>query len=158
MKSLPRGSPQGTLLGLFLFLILINAAGVKHLQKHLGSHITTKLNSRRPLPITHLKYIDDMTMAEALNLRQSLIPNPDVYQPRPLQYHDRTLQVLPEGEFKLQDQLNMLMDYCMTNDMLINKDKTKVMLFNTARDFDFMPKLRINQESCLEVVEQFKLL
>ena len=70
MKSLPRGSPQGTLLGLFLFLILINAAGVKHLQKHLGSHITTKLNSRRPLPITHLKYIDDMTMDEALNLRQ----------------------------------------------------------------------------------------
>ena len=60
-----------------------------------------------------------MTMAEALNLMQSLIPNPDVYQPRPLQYHDRTLQVLPEGEFKLQDQLNMLMDYCMTNDMLI---------------------------------------
>ena len=30
-KSLPGGGPQGTLLGLFLFLILINAAGVKHL-------------------------------------------------------------------------------------------------------------------------------
>ena len=46
----------------------------------------------------------------------------------------------------------------MTNDMFINEDKSKVMLFNTARDFDFMPKLTINQESCLEVVEQFKLL
>ena len=37
-ESLPGGGPQGTLLGLFLFLILINAAGYDHLVKHLGEH------------------------------------------------------------------------------------------------------------------------
>jgi hypothetical protein len=33
-----------------------------------------------------------------------------------------------------------------------------VMLFNTGREYDFLPKLSIDGESFLEVVEQFKLL
>ena len=43
-KRLPGGGPQGTRLGLFLFLILINAAGFGILQKHTGEHITKPLN------------------------------------------------------------------------------------------------------------------
>ena len=39
-KSLPGGGPQGTRLGLFLFLILINAADFGHLQRHNGELIT----------------------------------------------------------------------------------------------------------------------
>ena len=39
-KALPGGGPQGTRLGLFLFLILINAAGCPHLEKYLGKKIT----------------------------------------------------------------------------------------------------------------------
>jgi hypothetical protein len=35
-KAMPGGGPQGTKLGLFLFLILINAAGYPHLEKLLG--------------------------------------------------------------------------------------------------------------------------
>jgi hypothetical protein len=93
-KSLPGGGPQGTQLGLFLFLILINAAGFQYLEKHLGDHVTTKLNKRRPMPTTHMKYVDDMTMAESLNLRQELMPNPDTNLPRPLTYHERTQQSL----------------------------------------------------------------
>ena len=41
--------------------------------------------------------------------------------------------------------------------MKINHAKTKVMLFNTAKKFDFKPELQIDQVK-LEVVEQFKLL
>ena len=36
-KWLPGGSPQGTRLGLFLFLILINAAGYEQLENSLGN-------------------------------------------------------------------------------------------------------------------------
>ena len=41
--------------------------------------------------------------------------------------------------------------------MRLNKDKTKVMLFNTAKHSDFMPEISVDGEH-LEVVEEFKLL
>ena len=41
--------------------------------------------------------------------------------------------------------------------MKINKEKTKLMLFNTARKRDFSPVLEIEGEQ-IEVVEQQKLL
>ena len=42
--------------------------------------------------------------------------------------------------------------------MLINGEKTKVMLFNSGRKYDFLPKLTLNGKTYLEVVEKFKLL
>ena len=42
-KALPGGGPQGTGLGLFLFIILINAEGLPYLEKHMGTHMTQKL-------------------------------------------------------------------------------------------------------------------
>ena len=86
-KSLPGGGPQGTRLGLFLFLILINAAGFRNNLKNIGKFITRPFNRRVPMPRIHLKYIDDMTIAEALNLKKCLAANPDPNPPRPLEYH-----------------------------------------------------------------------
>ena len=42
--------------------------------------------------------------------------------------------------------------------MMINGEKSKVMLFNTGHKYDFMPKLRIHEQSNLEVVDKYKLL
>ena len=76
-KSLPGGGPQGTRLGLFLFLILINAAGCGRLHEHLGKYATRGLNKRTPILKTHMKYVDDMTEAVAINLKKFNVPNPD---------------------------------------------------------------------------------
>ena len=149
---------QGTRLGLFLFLILINAAGYEHLMESVGQHITKKKNKRTKISNIHLKFVDDMTLGEALNLRECLVPNPEPNQPYPLAYHDRTQHVLPDSSNKMQMQLNRLVDYCTENDMRINQGKTKVTIFNTARLYDFMPRLCIGENTNLEVVEQFKLL
>ena len=39
-KKLPGGSPQGTRLGMFLFLILINYAGFQDIERGLGKLLT----------------------------------------------------------------------------------------------------------------------
>ena len=158
-KSLPGGGPQGTRLGLFLFLILINAAGCGLLQEHMGNHITKGMNKRTLIPKIHLKYVDDMTEAVAINLKHFIIPNPDTNPPRPLAYHDRTGHMAPVGyRCPLQDELDKLLQYCNKNEMVVNEKKTKVALFNTSWKYDYMPLLSVQENKNLMVVEEFKLL
>ena len=157
-KWLPGGSPQGTRLGFFLFLILINAAGYEQLEKQLGEHITKKKNRRQIIPNIHMKYVDDLTLAETINVKDSVLPNPDPNPPRPLAYRDRTLHMLPRDQTPVQAELYKMVQYCEENQMRINTDKTKAVLFNTARKYDFMPQLTIDGTNPLEVVEEFRLL
>ena len=159
-KAMPGGGPQGTRLGLFLFLILINAAGYDKLEKHMGEHITKKINKRFPLPNAHMKYVDDLCLAQSLNIRECLIPNPNPNPARPLAYHDRTHHLLPTDNCQLQEEINRLVTYSENNQMRINENKCKVMIFNTGRKYDGMPKLTLSGEgeNYLEVVETFKLL
>ena len=156
-KLLPGGGPQGTILGLFLFLVLINSAGYQTLEKSIGLQITKKKNQRSVIPNIHVKFVDDMTLATALNPRECLVPNP-VQQPYPLTYHDRTKHVLPDHRNVMQEELNKMIQYCTENSMRINHEKTKVVLFNTSRKYDFPPKLSVLDDVYLEVVEEFKLL
>ena len=66
VKHLPGGGPQGTLLGLLLFLVLINDVGFEGQENNTGELITSKRNMRVANEI-HLKYVDDLTLAEAIN-------------------------------------------------------------------------------------------
>ena len=157
-KQLPGGGPQWTRLGLFLFLILINAAGYELLQENIGQHITKKMSKRTPMPDIHLKFVDDMTLGEALNVKDCVVPNPNTNPARPLRYHDRTQHVLPNERNNMQAQSDKMVMYCEENDMKINIAKTKVVLFNSARNYDFMPNLQLGNNGLLEVVEEFKLL
>ena len=66
-KSLPGGGPQETLLGLLLFLVLLNFCGYES-QLNIGETITNgkkKFNSAT----FHSKYVDNLTIAEALNIK-----------------------------------------------------------------------------------------
>ena len=138
-KWLPGGTPQGTRLGLFLFLILINAAGYEHdqLERQLGKHITEMKKKRKIIPKLHLKFVDDISLAEAIDLKESLLPNPDPNPPRPLSFHDRTMHVLPSHMMPIQGALDRMIQYCKENDMKINGQKTKVAIFNTSKKFYF---------------------
>ena len=99
-----------------------------------------------------------MTAAESINLRDKLIRNPDPDPMRPLNYHDRTLHVLPNESCKLQTLLDDTRNYARDHEMQINQEKTKVILFNTARNFDFMPSLSLDDGLPLDVVEEVHLL
>ena len=157
-KKLPGGGPQGTILGMFLFLILINEAGFRDNIRNTGRLITKSFNRRGPMQRIHLKYIDDMTVAEAIDLKKKLVENPDPCPPRPLKYHERTGHILPESESEVQQLLTEILTYTENNQMKLNSNKTKVILFNTARSYDFMPKCHFGQDENLQVVEELKLL
>ena len=80
-----------------------------------------------------MKFVDDVTLAEAMNVKEYVLQNLDPSPPRPLAYHDRTLHVLPSDLTPMHGQLHNMVQYCTDNRMRINTDKTKVVLFNAAR-------------------------
>ena len=123
---MPGGGPQGTILGMFLFLILINAAGFRDNLTNAGKFITKPFNRRGPIPKIHMKYIDDMTIAEALDLKKCLTADPNPDPPRPLQYHQRTGHVLPVGQSAVQNMLADLKVYTETHQMKLNSKKLKL--------------------------------
>ena len=161
MKSdsqyLPGGGPQGTILGMFLFLILINAAGFKEKIKNTGEIITQKgVSKRKPMETIHMKFIDDMTCAESIYLKENLIENPEPRQP--FRYHEQTGHILPTENCQLQTMLNELCQYTDEHQMKLNQDKSKVILFNNAIKYDFHPKLTIEDDVQLQLVEEIRLL
>ena len=156
IKDLPGGGPQGTLLGLLLFLVLINDAGFKGQMNNAGELLTSKRNLKIANEI-HLKYVDDLTLAEVINLPENLVHLQPNERPLPDCYHSRTGHVLPGNNSAVQGQLIKTMEYCEQNEMVINLKKSKVMLFNPCRSIDFMPKLELENTE-LELVEQMKLL
>ena len=77
---------------------------------------------------THAIFIDDLSEAEAIELKKQLI-NDAVKRPFPLNYHERTQQILQPGSI-LQHNLNKIESYTQTNQMLINPKKSKLIMFN----------------------------
>ena len=73
-KQLPGGGPQGTLLGLLLFLILINQCGFENPATDIGQTITRSKAKFSPTNL-HVKFIDDLTLAESFNMKDSLVPH-----------------------------------------------------------------------------------
>jgi hypothetical protein len=99
-----------------------------------GKIVSKPLNKRKQIKNIHLKFVDDMIVAESINLKKQHIANPDVNQPRPLEYHNRTEQILPESESQIIPLLNDILDYTRNNKVKINGDKSKVILFNSAKN------------------------
>ena len=73
-KLLPGSSPQGAFLGILIFIIVFNGALLRPAIPRLHS--------------LNLKYIDDLSMLAAYNLRSCLVKDP-VARPRPLKYSER---------------------------------------------------------------------
>ena len=156
IKSVPGGGPQGTLLALLLFLVLINDLGFEGQVNNAGDIITSKRNMKIANQI-HLKYVDDMTLAEAVDLPKQLVSVPASQRPQPDNYHARTGHSLPMTSSKVFQQLVKTKEYAEQNSMKINYKKTKVMIFNPCTKTDFMPELILDDHE-LEVVDEIRLL
>ena len=158
-KEMPGGGPQGTVLGMFLFLILINKAGFEEQNWKMGEKLTAAAGKRDEISKMHAKYVDDLTAAQAIKLKTDLQKDDSRFWPKPAMRRERFEQVLPAMKNEIQEQLDDLCKYASENQMKLNSEKTKIMLFNAARQYDFMPEIKVKDEiQNIEVVEEFKLL
>ena len=143
-KLLPGSSPQGAYLGILLFIIIFNGA---------------LLRPAIPRPNSlNLKYIDDLSMLVAFNLKLNLIEDP-VHRPSPLNKNERTRHVLPLENKNLQSQLEELEEFTTSKLIKIKERKTHVMKSNFSRTLDFPPELKVKGfNDNVEVISATKLL
>ena len=155
LKKLPGGGPQGALLGLLLFLVLVNDIGFNDQTNENGELITCKRRVK-DFNELHLKYVDDLALLESIPLGTQLSRLP-FDAPQPLAYHERTgHQLLPQNS-KVFQSLIETEKYANQNKMKINYKKTKLMLFNPSKTKDFLPRFVLNNHE-LDLVEETKLL
>ena len=155
IKELPGGGQQGALLGLLLFLVLVNDIGFRDQSNENGELITSKKRIK-DFNELHLKYVDDLALLEAINLNTQLSKVPKD-APQPYTYHERTGHELLQKESKAYLNFKETEKYATTNKMKINYSKTKLMIFNPARGKDFYPKFLVNGEE-LKIAEESKIL
>ena len=143
-RLLPGSSPQGAFLGILLFIIIFNGALLRPAIPRLHS--------------LNLKYIDDLSMLAAINLKNCLVADP-VERIRPFNFNERTQHIMNTEMNQLQDDLDCLEAFTTRKLLRIKEKKTEVMKFNFSKSCDFPPELRIKGfEQNLAVATETKLL
>ena len=149
------GGGQGTPIGLWIFLFMIDKAGPKSNPTPLGEIITKPMNKRKRLEKTKKKWVDDFTILAAMDLKNVLKINPVPVYPVP--FRSRTGHILPMNN-TLQAEVDSVKMYSNERKMLLNPLKTKTMIFNTLLKYDVFPQISTEPGEYLDVVEEHKIL
>ena len=124
VKSLPGGGPQGALLGLLLFLVLVNDVGFDNQSNENGDLITCKKRVKLYNEL-HLKYVDDLALLEAIDMSNQLHHSPVEARIQPDTFHERTGHQLLAKDSKVYENLKNTEEYAEIHKMKINYTKTK---------------------------------
>ena len=174
-KDMPGGMPQGTLLGVILYILYINPVGFP-------GEVTTKISDTLhqywnplhnvpdptqnyetlPPSIQSIKFMDDATLQEKVNLNTELASNLDRHGPLPfweLGVKQMSGKVLPATNSLLQHQISLIKDLSDQREMSLNADKTCLFVVNFSMKNQFRPLLNIpGCTSPLDRVLETKLL
>ena len=69
---------------------MINDAGFPAENREMGIRITKAINKRKEIETKHWKYVEDLTIAEAIDLKSKLKTDDENTLDLPLTYHNRT--------------------------------------------------------------------
>ena len=143
-NDLPGGMPQGTLLGVILYILYINPIAfpseitleisdiVHEYWKTLNNFPSTTTSSASlPPSVQSVKFMDDATIQEAVNLTTSLIPS-----------DTGSTKVLPKENALLQTQLNLLKQISDAREMTLNNEKTCLLIVNFSVNTNSNHKFR----------------
>ena len=101
------------------------------------------------------KFIDDLSILEIVNLLtiglSSYIVKGHVEADIP--EHN---QYIPPENLKSQEWLNKINEWTVSQKMLINEKKTKTMIFNYTKNYQFTTRLAINDKN-IEVIDSTRL-
>lgn len=151
VKPLPGGGPQGAYLGGIIFIIKYNGAFLRPpIPRNIAGPVTESKHEK-------VKFVDDGTVAVSIDLKKCLVPDP-VPRPRPLNYRERTGHILPDVNNLLHYFVKDTEKFVETNNLVINKKKTKVMLFNKSRKLDFPPEVQFSNSIPIEYITETKLV
>ena len=148
-KDLHGGTPQGALLGGIIFIIKFNGALLRPAIPRSSVLYQTKSMS--------VKYIDDGSVAAAVDLKSNLIVDPTPH-PRPLTHSQHTGHCLPSERNLLQMFICDAENFAEKNKMLINKKKTTAMKFTNSKKYDFPLSLHFTDGTEVETTEVARML
>ena len=106
-RLLPGSTPQGAFLGILLFIIIFNGAGLRPaIPRPSWPFFSKKAND--PAAIK-LKFIDDLSVAARVNLEKDLVD--DFGRPKPLTFEERFETKLSDDKNILQEIVNNLKSF-----------------------------------------------
>ena len=137
-RNLPGGGPAGATLGLLEYLSQSNDS------------------ANCVSPEDRFKFVDDLTILELVNLLNIGISSHNLRSQVPNDVATHNQLVHPKN-LKSQTNLNIINEWTKQKKMLINKEKTKIMIFNYTDQYQFSSRITLDGEN-VENVSETKLL
>ena len=101
------------------------------------------------------KYIDDASICEKINLKETGLCSYNVHQHVPSDVPIDTLWI-PSENLQSQVYLDQIKEWTKNKKMLLNIDKTKLMIFNFTKLYQFSTRITIDGIP-LQILEEVKL-
>ena len=79
-------------------------------------------------------------------MKEKLEHLPESSRTLPDSFHSRTGHTIPIDQCEIVKQLEETQKYARENQMKLNKDKTKLILFNTCKNWDFLPEVAVDDQ------------
>ena len=153
LHLLPGSSPQGTVLGVILFIIYFNGAALRPAIPRPTWPIFSRRNND-PAALT-VKFVDDLSIAVKVNLKKDIVE--DFSRECPLTFDQRMELKVADSSNTLQSIANSLDEFCSQRQMRVNVKKSSVMKICKSRTVAFPTEITMNG-NFLEVKKGLKIL